>query len=203
MTSFACALTAIIVLTMPAIANAQEGTSNANILIVYFSVEGHTEEMAQEVQAGAQTLDGVDVVLRKITDANTDDVLAADAIIVGSPVYNANVAPEVQSFINSWPFRGRPLENKIGAAFVSAGGISAGEETAQLSILRSMLIFGLVVVGGPDWTQGFGASAIVGEDPFRSSNQKVEQQFLTKGHDLGRRVAKLTKSWKRVRGQHR
>jgi multimeric flavodoxin WrbA len=50
--------------------------------------------------------------------------------------------------MNRWPFEGTPLKDKIGAAFVSAGGISAGEELTQLSILHSMLIFGMIVVGG-------------------------------------------------------
>lgn len=193
--SFIYCLIAILVLMIPATAKAQGNNSKANILIVYFSVDGHTQAMAEEVQAGAQAVEGVDVVLRTVTDATADEVLAADAIIVGSPVYNANVAPQVQTFINSWPFRGRPLKNKLGAAFVSAGGISAGEETTQLSILRSMLIYGMVVVGGQNWTEAFGASAVVGEDPFRSTAVKVDQHFLAKANALGRRVAELTRNW--------
>jgi NAD(P)H dehydrogenase (quinone) len=122
-------------------------------------------------------------------------VLAADAIVVGSPVYNANIAPEVQKFINSWPFESMPLRDKIGAAFVTAGGMSAGEELAQMNILHSMLLFGMIVVGGPNWQQPFGASGIVAENPFQTENQfgKVEAQFLAKGEALGRRVADLAR----------
>lgn len=196
-------LAVILALMTPATAVAQESESNVNILIVYFSVDGHTQAMAQEVQAGAEVVDGVDVVLRTVTDATQDEVLAADAIIVGSPVYNANVAPQVQAFINGWPFRGRPLKNKLGAAFVSAGGISAGEETTQLSILRSMLIYGMIVVGGQNWTEAFGASAVVGEDPFRSKTEKVDRHFLAKAHALGRRVAELTRDWRRAQDPSR
>lgn len=196
--SFIFCLIAVLVLMIPATAKAQGNNSRANILIVYFSVDGHTQAMAEEVQAGAKSVEGVDVVLRTVTNATADEVLAADAIIVGSPVYNANVAPQVQTFINSWPFRGRPLKNKLGAAFVSAGGISAGEETTQLTILRSMLIYGMVVVGGPDWTEAFGASAVVGEAPFRSQAEKVDQHFLAKANALGRRVAELTRNWRRA-----
>ena len=153
--------------------------------------------MAEAVRTGAQSVNEVKVSLRTVKTATKDDLLQADAIIVGSPVYNASVAPEVQKFINSWPFENMPLKNKLGAAFVSAGGISAGEEATQLSILRSMLIYGMIVAGGPDWQQAFGASAIVAEQPFHTG-AKVDDQFLQKGKALGSRVARLAREWKKA-----
>ncbi|MGH7598528.1 MAG: flavodoxin family protein [bacterium] len=164
-----------------------------NVLIVYYSTQGHTQAMAEAVAKGARSVSGVNVKLLPVAKATTKDILAADAIIVGSPVYNANIAPEVQKFINSWPFEGAPLRDKIGAAFVAAGGMSAGEELAQMNILHSMLLFGMIVVGGPNWQQPFGASGIVAENPFQTENQfgKVETQFLAKGEALGKRVAEL------------
>ncbi len=152
--------------------------------------------MAQSVSDGAQSVDGVAVLLRTTENVTQDELLRADAIIVGSPVYNANVTPEISSFIASWPFEDQPLKNKIGAAFVTAGGISAGEEIVQMNILQSMLIFGMIVVGGPDWTQPFGASAVTGEPPFRiDDNSKLNQLFLDKGYKLGERVAKVSSAF--------
>jgi NAD(P)H dehydrogenase (quinone) len=176
-------------------AHAQE---NAHILIVYYSAQGHTQAMADAVAKGARSVSGVNVKLLSVAEATTKDVLAADAIVVGSPVYNANVAPEVQKFINNWPFESAPLRDKIGATFVTAGGMSAGEELVQMNILHSMLIFGMIVAGGPDWQQPFGASGIVAEDPFQTEKQfgKVEAQFLAKGEALGKRVAELARRWK-------
>ena len=147
--------------------------------------------MAEAVANGARSMQGVNVKLLTVAEARTSDVIAADAIIVGSPVYNANVAPPVQEFINSWPFSGAPLRDKIGAAFVSGGGISAGEELTQMNILHSMLIFGMIVAGGPDWKKPFGASAIVEEEPFGRDQQEggVQEYFLRKGEALGKRVA--------------
>lgn len=163
-----------------------------NVLVVYYSVGGHTRAMAEAVATGAMSISEVRVKLVSVAEATTDDVLKADAIVIGSPVYNANVAPPVQEFINHWPFEGAPLRDKIGAAFVSAGGISAGEELTQLSILHSMLIFGMIVVGGPEWTQAFGASAVVDEPPFDASQSElVAPAFLKKAQALGKRVAKL------------
>lgn len=145
--------------------------------------------MAEAVASGAQKVPGVTVKLITVADATLNDVSAAQAIIIGSPVYNANVSPEIQTFINSWPHNG--MQNKIGAAFVSAGGISAGQESTLLSMLRSMLIFRMIVLGGASWQAPFGAAAIVGEAPFESSALTVAPQFLDQATDLGQRVAEI------------
>ncbi len=163
------------------------------ILVVYHSERGHTRQMAEAVARGAQSIEGATVQVRAVSEAKTEDILGSDAIIVGSPVYNANVAPRVQEFINQWPFEGGRLRDKVGAAFVAAGGISAGEELTQLNILHSMLVYGMVVAGGPDWTGSFGASAITEEEPFRKglTPGEVPRYFLSKGEALGKRIAQL------------
>jgi NAD(P)H dehydrogenase (quinone) len=169
-------------------------TQAQNILITYYSKTAHTQSLAEEVAKGASTIPGVQVVLKKIDQTTTKDLLNADAIIVGSPVYNANIAPEVVQFMSTWPFEGNPLKDKIGAAFVTAGGISAGEELAQVNILQSMLVFGMVVVGGNDWTSAFGASAITNEGVFKTA--QLDKIFLQKGYSLGKRVATIAKKMK-------
>jgi NAD(P)H dehydrogenase (quinone) len=171
------------------------------ILISYYSQQGHTRTMAEAVARGAQSVGAVTVKLRGVAETTKEDLLAADAVIVGSPVHNANAAAEIISFLNHWPFEGAPMKDKIGAAFVTGGGISAGEELAQLNILHSMLIFGMIVVGGPDWTMAFGASAITGEPPFDKSGSEtgVAPEFVKKGEALGRRVAELAMKWKQNR----
>jgi NAD(P)H dehydrogenase (quinone) len=189
------AVSLIVLLLGTGISSAQQRPS---VLIAYYSQGGHTRAMAEAVAKGARSVSGVDVKLQSVAETTEKDVLAADAIIVGSPVYNANVAPEVSGFMNRWPFEGAPLRDKIGAAFVTGGGISAGEELAQMTILHSMLIFGMMVVGGPEWTSAFGASAITVEAPFdsaRSSNNLLAPEFEKKGEALGKRVAELSVKW--------
>jgi NAD(P)H dehydrogenase (quinone) len=165
------------------------GQGQPTVLIAYYSQSGNTKTLAHAVEEGAKSVAGVRVLLLPIDQVSTKEVLEADAIVVGSPVYNANVAPEVQRFINSWPFEGRPLKNKLGAAFVTGGGISIGEELVQLNLLHSMLIQGMLVMGGEETEAAFGASAITGEVPFQTG--KVEEQFLVKARGLGKRVAEM------------
>lgn len=162
------------------------------VLISYYSKTGNTQAMAEAVARGAARVEGVNVVLKTTEETTHEDLLNAGAIILGSPVYNANVAPQVQEFISSWPFEGAPLKDKLGAAFVTAGGISAGEELTLLNMLHSMMIFGMVVMGGDDWTAPFSASGIRGEPPF-SGEDPLREAFLEKGEKLGERVATMLK----------
>jgi NAD(P)H dehydrogenase (quinone) len=163
--------------------------NKTEILIVYHSLTGNTEIMAKAVDEGANEIEGVVVKLFEVDSVSIQDVMSADAIILGSPVYNANIDPQMQKFMNRWPFKDSPLKNKIGAAFVTAGGISAGEEIVLTNILHSMLIFGMIIVGGENWQSAFGASAIVSEKPF---SEPINKHFLDKAKNLGRRVAEIT-----------
>jgi NAD(P)H dehydrogenase (quinone) len=180
----------ILIFLLMILSSGSNASGQKVVLISYHSKTGYTQLMAEAVARGASQVAGVTVVIKKVEDTTHEDLLNAGAIIVGSPVYNANVAPRVQEFISSWPFEGAPLKDKLGAAFVTAGGISAGEEVTMLNILQSMMIFGIIVVGGDDWTAPFGASAIKGE-AFQAEGNQLDPVFIVKAEKLGRRVASL------------
>jgi NAD(P)H dehydrogenase (quinone) len=163
------------------------------VLITYYSKTGTTQTMAEAVALGARNIEGVQVIIKTVEETTTDDLLNAGAIILGSPVYNSNIAPQMQEFISGWPFENSPLKNKLGAVFVTAGGISAGEEITMLNMIHSMMIFGMIIIGGDDWTAPFGASAIRGETPFDQEKQ-LDDIFLKKAEGLGERVAGILKA---------
>ena len=182
---------------LPVVALGQNAEpKKASVLVVYYSAKGHTKAMAVAVVKGAKSVEGVEVKLLSVAEAKPDDVLASDAVIVGSPVYKANVAPPMQEFINSWPVNDPKLHDKIGAAFVTGSGISGGEELVQMSLIHSMLVCQMIIVGGPDTRQPFGASAITGENPSEKKDEKKSEEivspyYLKKGEALGKRVAEL------------
>jgi len=156
------------------------------VLIAYYSLSGNTQTMAEAVAKGAESVSGISVRLRSIDQVTPVDLLESDAIILGSPVYNANPPPQVLGFINSWPFEGRPLKDKIGAVFVTGGGFSIGEEAVMFTMIRAMMIHGMVIVGGDELEAAFGASAITGEGAFEG--KPINEIFLLKAEGLGRRV---------------
>lgn len=172
----------------------QWAQDSSQVLIAYYSKSGHTKLMAQAVAKGAHSVKHTTVSVLEVDSVKQQQLLEADAIILGSPVYNANVAPKMQEFINSWPFKNAPLKDKIGAAFTTAGGLSAGEEMVQLNLLKSMLVFGMVVAGGPNWKSAFGASAVTSEEPFATgyNADNIHPIFIKKAEQLGARIARLT-----------
>lgn len=161
------------------------------VLIAYHSVSGHTAKMAKSIQKGILESSDIKVILKPVSEVTQEELLDANAIVIGSPVYNANPSPEILSFIKSWPFEGQPLKNKLGAVFVTAGGLSSGEELVQSSLLHAMMVYGMIVLGGDDWKSSFGASGIHEEGRYQST--ELDEYFLEKGFRLGKRVAEVLK----------
>src|SRR4030095_11828066 len=62
------------------------------VLVTYHSATGNTEKMAQGVANGAKAVSGTRVVLKRVSDVAANDLSSSDALIVGSPVYFANMS---------------------------------------------------------------------------------------------------------------
>ena len=195
----------------------QDTNDKLQILIVYGpSDDPYLPIMADSIALGVAHVNAsmnksrtnggtmIESVVKTIETATFDDVMSSQGIIVGSPVQNANTHPAVQAWMNNeWDLL-QNLRDKVGAAFVTAGGFSAGEETTAMSVLQSLLVFNMIVVGGIDWMSPFGASAIIFEQPFTNepldpkyfpqqcyqpNTELVHPMFKLKARNLGERVA--------------
>jgi len=155
----------------------------SKVLVIYHSRSGNTAKMAEVVAEGAKS-GGAEVIVMKVDDATSEDLLAADGIVFGAPTYFGSLSAEMKSFIDkSVRVRGR-LESKIGAAFTSSGSLSGGNETTLITIIEAMLIHGMIIVGDPIETGGhYGAVAVGAPDA----------EALMACRKLGERVAKLAK----------
>jgi len=139
----------------------------AKVLVLYHSRTGNTAKMAEAVGAGARS-SGVDLSIKKVEDVSLDDLLAAGGIIIGSPTYYGQMATEIKRLLdNSSDIRGR-LENKVGAAFTSSGSHEGGNQTTLLSIIQSMLIHSMIIVGDPMEAGGHYGAISVGEPKEKS-----------------------------------
>jgi NAD(P)H dehydrogenase (quinone) len=174
---------------------AQAPAGDVKVLIVYHSITGNTEKMAEGVAEGVKSVAGAHPVLKKVGDASGEDLLACDALIVGSPVYYANMAGEIKTFFDNWLLKFRfafadfKMRNKVGAAFVTGASISNGKETTMQSIHAAMLINQMSVVSGGG---AFGASATTGPD-----SPGIDEKELETARALGKRVAEFAAITKR------
>jgi NAD(P)H dehydrogenase (quinone) len=174
---------------------AQSPSGDVKVVVVYHSVTGNTEKMAQGVADGCKAVSGTEVNLKKVADVTADDLLACDALIVGSPVYYANMSGEIKSFFDGWLTRFKfgfadfKMRNKIGAAFVTGASASNGKESTMQSIHAAMLINQMIVVSGGG---AFGASATTGPD-----SPGIDEKKLEPARALGKRVAEVATIAKR------
>jgi len=152
----------------------------AKILVIYDSMTGNTEKMADAVVAGAKQVKGAEVVLKAVGKATHEDLLGSDGIIIGSPTYYGQMSGKLKTFIDTTAAIHGKLRGKVGGAFTSSGGTACGAETTLLSMLNAMLVHGMVVQGRPD-DKHYGPTAI--EAPNKDELELCKE--------LGKRVATL------------
>ncbi len=117
------------------------------VLIVYHSVSGNTKKMAEIIGSAIED-EGVSITLKTAEEAKPEDMLAADGIVVGSPVYYGSMAAELKElFDKSVSVHGK-LDGKIGGAFATAA--NSGYETTIRNIHDAMLVHGMIIQGDPE-----------------------------------------------------
>ncbi len=156
------------------------------VLVVYSSRSGNTEKLARAVARGAAAA-GAEVVLKRVAETTKEDLLAADGVILGSPVYFGTPTAEMVDLIDRSVGVRRTLRDKVGAAFVTAGHHTGGKETTLLSLLYAFLIHEMVVVGDPIEAGGHYGTACLGAPG--PNDEKA-------GEMLGARVASVARKLK-------
>ena len=159
-----------------------------NVLILYDSRGGLTEQLAQAVADGVRSVAGAQLSLRRVDDAHPDELKTVDALIVGSPNWSGITGKLKTWFDQSGDlWETGDLAGKVGAAFSAGWSPSGGLEATLLQVLHLLLAHGMVIVGLP-WSDRmrvsgsyYGATA-VGE---------VTDDDRAQARELGRRVAEM------------
>ena len=150
-------------------------------LVIYYSRSGNTKQMAETI-AGAMNDAQLPTKCKSVTDTKVDDMLAADAVVVGSPTYYGRMAAPVAQFFDDSVKKHGKLDGKIGAAFSSSANIGGGNETTIEGIINMMLIHGMIVQGDPQ-----------GDHYGPVSIGKPDNRVTEQCQRRGRRIAELTK----------
>src|SRR5437773_6513404 len=130
---------------LPNPASAEEQIPAIVVLVAYHSRSGYTEKMAREVAEGAKAVSGTRVVLKRVGDVTAPELFSSDAVIVGSPVYWANMAGEGKNLFFKRPLQFGGFPNfkwriKVAPPFITAVQPSAAKELLQLPNFPPMLV---------------------------------------------------------------
>lgn len=137
------------------------------ILVLYYSMYGHIETLAQSVVAGAQSVDGVEVTLKHVPETMSAEALKVagargsmagdeavpaeladyDAVIFGTPTRFGNMAGQMRTFLDQTGglWAGGKLVNRLGSVFTSSA-TGAGNETTITSFWNTLAHHGMLIV---------------------------------------------------------
>ncbi len=191
------------------------------VLVLYYSTYGHVETMAEAVAAGARSVPGTEVTVKRVPElmppevarqagakldqaapiATPEELANYDAIIFGTPTRYGNMAAQMRNFLDQtgglWA-KGA-LVGKVGSVFVSTATQHGGQESTLLSFHTTLLHLGMIVVGLPYAAQGqMRLDEITGGSPYGATTiagSKGERQPSANELELarfqGRHVAEI------------
>lgn len=190
----------------------------AQILVLYYSRHGSTENLAAQVGRGVNAVDGAILKLRTVppVSANTessladipesgppyasqDDLAQCDGLILGSPTRFGNMAAPLKYFLDgsAGTWLAGHLSGKPAGVFTSTSSLHGGQETTLLTMALPLIHHGMIFVGVPYSEPALNATRS-GGTPYGASHVAGEQSVtqLTREESdvarcLGRRVAEL------------
>jgi NAD(P)H dehydrogenase (quinone) len=153
------------------------------VLVVYYSMYGHCLQMAQAVVEGVRSVDGAELILRRVDEfkeildakletdkyfratwnqqkdtpvCTLEDLESAEGIIFGTPTRYGNMTAQMKRLIDSTAelWMKGALEGKPAGVFTSTATTHGGQETTLLTMMVPLLHLGMVIVGVPYSTPG-------------------------------------------------
>jgi multimeric flavodoxin WrbA len=103
------------------------------LLIVYHTGGVKTAQMAQAVERGARSEEGVRVVVKRCAEAGPEDVLGADGLILGTPENFGYMSGMMKDFLErifyacEGKVNGRPWALFVGAGQDGSGAVTSVE----------------------------------------------------------------------------
>lgn len=190
----------------------------AEILVLFYSRQGSTAELARQVCRGVESVNGARARLRTVPQVATvidqpqpavpaagppyathDDLRECDGLVLGSPTRFGNMAAPLKHFLDgtSALWVSGALAGKPAAVFTSTQTMHGGQETTLLTMMVPLLHHGMYIVGLP-YTETALTQTQTGGSPYGASHvasataqEKLSGDERTLAMLLGRRVAEL------------
>ena len=187
----------------------------AEILILYYSRNGRTAELANEIRQGVILETNCTAKIRTVPPIGSEkktvpeagppyirkrELAECDGLALGSPTRFGNMAAPIKYFLDSTSdlWVSGSLINKPAAVFTSSSSMHGGQETTLMSMMLPLLHHGMLLVGVPysevalhlTQTGGtpYGASHFDGNKGLPLSTEEIQV-----ARTLGRRLAEPSK----------
>lgn len=190
-----------------------------NIVILYYSRDGSTRRMANQIARGVTSIDGCEPLLRTVPSIDTahrtditdvsqnntapfitkDELRQADGLILGSPTRFGNMAAPLKHFLDSTAdiWLAGDLNDKPAAVFTSSSSMHGGQESTLFTMMLPLLHHGMIMVGLP-YTEPALSKTSAGGTPYGASHvaaddnhHSLDQHEKSLCTALGKRVAAL------------
>ena len=194
-----------------------------NLAIIYYSATGTIDAMARRCAATGEKL-GADVRLRQVAElapseaiesnerwtehvadtsdeptATPDDIVWADAVLLGTPTRYGNVASQLKQYLDTLgpQWQQGKLADKTYAGFTSSMTAHGGQESTLLALYNTVYHFGGVLVP-PGYTDPvkfvegnpYGVSHVTGGD----NDEPLDEPQLNALDHLTERVLKVAEA---------
>ena len=173
--------------------------STPYILVLYYSVNGSTAALAQDIVRGIERVDGIEARSRTVPQISTtteqvdsdipatgplyatlEDLRDCSGLALGSPTRFGNMAAPLKYFIDQTAglWQANALKDKPAGCFTSTGGQHSGQETTLISMMLPLIHHGAIIVGIP-YTETLLNTTTSGGSPYGPSHVASEQQQNT------------------------
>jgi len=139
-----------------------------NILVLYYSRHGSTQEMARLIGRGVEEIEGIEAIIRTVPTvsplfeaaeeanpadgdpyATLDDLKNCAGLAIGSPTHFGNMASSLKYFLDttSGLWLEGVLAGKPAMPFTSTASLHGGQETTLTSMMLPLLHHGMLICG--------------------------------------------------------
>lgn len=197
------------------------------VLVLYYSRNGSTAELARHVARGVESVAGARARVRTVPAvapvtqaaepavpesgapyATHEDLRECDGMVMGSPTRFGNMAAPLKYFLDGTAslWLNGALDRKPAGVFTSTSSMHGGQESTLLAMMLPLLHHGMVIVGLPFTAEAMNRTR-TGGTPYGASHLAARKTETPLSDDerelaqlLGRRVAEAAVALGAARG---
>lgn len=196
------------------------------ILVLYYSRNGKTAQLAQYIARGITSVEGIEAKLRTVPPisatceavdksipdsgapyANLEDLRQCSGLALGSPTRFGNMASPLKYFLDNTTalWLAGDLTNKPACVFSSSASMHGGQETTLISMMLPLFHHGMILMGLP-YTEPLLTTTLSGGTPYGATHvagaendNQLSSEEIVLAKCLGKRLGKVAMSLKSSR----